>query len=47
MAEEALWFEHVLDTTVIYYANKSGIQLAKNLVFHDKSKHIEISYHYI
>jgi len=39
-------FEQVLDTTVIYCDNKSGIQLAENLVFHDKSKHIEIKYHY-
>lgn len=51
---EAVWlrklfgelFERVLDTTVIYFDNKSGICLAKNLLFHDKSKHIEIWYHY-
>ena len=40
-------FKHVLNTTLIYCDNKRGIQLAKNLVFHDKSKHIEIKYHYI
>eukprot|EP00253_Pinus_taeda_P001493 PITA_01493 len=40
-------FEQVLDTTIIYCDNKSGIRLEKNLVFHDKSKHIEIKYHYI
>eukprot|EP00253_Pinus_taeda_P032288 PITA_32288 len=52
---EAVWmrklfgelFEHVLDTIVIYCDNKSGIRIAENLVFHDKSKHIEIKYHYI
>lgn len=40
-------FEQVLDTKVIYCDNKSGIWLAENLMFHDKSKHIEIRYHYI
>lgn len=35
-------FEEVLDTIVIYCDNKSGICLVENLVFHDKSKHIEI-----
>lgn len=40
-------FEQVPDTTVIYCDNNSEIRLAKNLVFHDKSKHIEIKYHYI
>ena len=32
-------FEHVLDTTVIYCDNQSGIRLSENLVFHDRSKH--------
>jgi hypothetical protein len=27
--------------------NMSAIALAKNLVFHDRSKHIDIRYHYI
>lgn len=40
-------FEHVLDKTEIYYDNTSGIRLAENPMFHDKSKHIEIKYHYI
>eukprot|EP00253_Pinus_taeda_P027467 PITA_27467 len=35
-------FGHVLDTTVIYCDNQSGIRLSKNLVFHDRSKHIDI-----
>eukprot|EP00253_Pinus_taeda_P014322 PITA_14322 len=54
-SREAVWlrklfgelFEQVPDTTIIYCNNKSGIRLAKNLVFHHKSKHIEIKYHYI
>ena len=40
-------FEQVLDTTVIYCDNKSGINLIENHVFHDNSKHIEMRYHYI
>ncbi len=40
-------FEQVPDTTVIYCDNKSEIRLAENHLFHDKSKHIEITYHYI
>jgi len=52
---EAVWlrklfgelFEKVIDTTMIYCDNKSGIYLVENLVFHDNSKHIEIEYHYI
>ena len=40
-------FEHVLDTTVIYCANQSGIRLSKNLVFHHCSKNIDIKYHFI
>ena len=47
---EAVWlrklfgemFEQVLETIVIYYDNNSGIHLVENLVFHDKSKKIEI-----
>ena len=40
-------FEHVLDTTVIYCDNQSGIRLLENHVFHDRSKHIDIKYHFI
>ena len=40
-------FGHVLDTTMIYCDNQSGIRLSKNLVFHDHSKHIDIKYHFI
>eukprot|EP00253_Pinus_taeda_P014741 PITA_14741 len=52
---EAIWlrnlfselFEHMLDTTVIFCDNQSGILLLENLVFHDRSKHIDIKYHFI
>ena len=36
-----------LDTTIILYAKMSCIKMADNVVFHDKSKHIEIRYFYI
>jgi hypothetical protein len=52
---EAVWlrkllanlFGHVLDSTVIHCNNQSCVNLSKNPVFHDKSKHIQIKYHYI
>ena len=37
----------MLDTTVILCDNQSGIRLSENLVFHDRSKHIDIRYHFI
>jgi hypothetical protein len=33
--------------TTIFLDNKSAIQLCKNPVFHDRSKHIEVRYHFI
>ena len=33
--------------TVIHCDNQSRIQMSMNLVFHNKTKHIEIRYHYI
>ena len=40
-------FDLELDATCIYCDNQSCIKLSENLVFHDKSKHIEIKYKYI
>ena len=40
-------FDLQLDATCIYCDNQSCVKLSKNPVFHDKSKHIEIKYHYI
>ena len=36
------FFDLQLDATFIYCNNQSCVKLSKNLVFHDKSKHIEI-----
>ena len=52
---EAVWlrklfselFGHVLDTTMILCDNQSGIRLLEKPVFHDRSKHIHIRYHFI
>ena len=40
-------FDFQLDATCIYCDNRSCVKLSKNPMFHDKSKHIEIKYHYI
>ena len=52
---EAVWlrkllsnlFDLQLDATCIYCDNQSCVKLSENPVFHDKSKHYEIKYHYI
>ena len=52
---EAIWLkrllkdlqEEVSDSMTIYCDNLSSIQLAKNSVFHTRTKHIEVDYHFI
>jgi hypothetical protein len=52
---EAVWlrklltglFDLELEETCIFCDNQSCINMTENPVFHDKSKHIEIKYHYI
>lgn len=52
---QAIWLRNVLmqivneaiDPVVIYIDNKSAIDLAKNPMFHGRSKHIDIRYHFI
>ena len=52
---EAVWlwkllsdiFDLQLDATYIHCDNQSCVKLSENPVYHDKSKHIEIKYHYI
>ena len=54
-AREAVWlrkllsdlFKRHLKPTVIYCDNQSCIKLSSNPVFHNRSKHIEIPFHYI
>lgn len=40
-------FDQMLELTFIYCDNQSCVKLSKNPMFHDRSKHIEIKYHYI
>ena len=40
-------FDLELDSTCIYCNNQNYLKLLEKSVFHDKSKHIEIKYHYI
>jgi hypothetical protein len=52
---EAIWlwklltglFDLEMEATVILCDNQSCIKMTEKHVFHDKSKHIEIRYHYI
>jgi len=40
---------HILQQgpTTIYCDNNSAIKLSKNLVLHERSKHIDVKYHYL
>jgi hypothetical protein len=52
---EAIWlrklltclFDLEMDATMIFCDDYSCIKMTENLVFHDKTKHTEIQYHYI
>ena len=52
---EVIWFHKMLVSlfdpqlgpTVIYCDNQSCMKLTENPIFHDRSKHIEIIYHFI
>jgi hypothetical protein len=36
-----------MEPTIIHCDNQSRINISKNHVFHDRSKHIEMRYHYV
>jgi hypothetical protein len=54
-SSEAVWlrkllagiFDLELEPTLIHCDNQSCVKLTENPIFHDRSKHIEIKYHYI
>ena len=54
-SSENIWLRHLLrefgvflkGPTPLYADNTSAIQIAKNTVFHDRTKHIEIDCHFI
>ena len=51
----AVWLRSLLkelhmsqvEATEIFFDNKSALALAKNPIFHDRSKHIDTRYHFI
>lgn len=53
-SKEAIWlrkllaslFGDVLEMTVIHCHNQSCVKLSENLVYHERSKRIEMRYHY-
>ena len=55
VACQAIWLRRILNYlnerqeggTTIYCDNISSIALSKNQIFHERSKHIEIRYHFI
>ena len=55
VAKEAVWLWHVLtelsldtkSSTVLKLDNQGVIQLAYNLVYHSKTKHLDLDIHYI
>ena len=54
-AREAVWLRKLLaglfgqipEPAMIHSDNQSCVQMSVNPVFHDKSKHMEIRYHFI
>ena len=36
-----------LEATIVHCDNESGIRLSENPVFHNRSKHIDIKYHFL
>lgn len=54
-SKEAIWlckflaglFGDVLEMTIIHCDNQRCVKLSKNPVYHDRTKHIEIRYHYL
>ena len=54
-AREVVWlqkllaglFGHMLEPTVIRCDNQSCVQMSMNPVHHDRTKHVEMRYHYV
>ena len=52
--KKAIWITHLvkelgitIEIPTLHCDSQSAIMLAKNLVFHAKTKHIEVKYHFI
>ena len=54
-AQEAVWLRRLLNDigltqetpSLIYEDNRGAIQLSKNAKFHNRTKHIDISFHFV
>jgi hypothetical protein len=54
-SKEAIWlkklvyglFDDKLEATVVHCDNQNCIKLTENPIFHDRSKHIDMKYHFI
>jgi hypothetical protein len=53
-SKEMIWLERFMEelgkkqeNNRLYYDSQSSIHLAKNSAFHSKTKHIQLSYHFI
>ncbi|PHT61425.1 hypothetical protein T459_34721 [Capsicum annuum] len=54
-ASQAIWLRNVLtglnfkqqEATTIYCDNSSAIKLSRNPVFHERSKHIDVRFHFL
>ena len=40
-------FKCEIESIVVHYDNQSGIEIFDNPVFHDRTKHIDIKYHFL
>ena len=53
--QEAIWLRRLLEnvgvkqkeSTVIYEDNQGAIQLSRNPKFHNRTKHIDIAFHFV
>ena len=54
-SSRAIWLRNILaelnfnqqEATMIYCDNSSAIKLSRNLVFHGRSKHIDVRFHFL